>query len=507
MADRRPAARMQLVEVEDAPRGRPVAPDGDPRPATPGPVAAAAACGRLRASCDGGGPGAAVVALGSSRPARGVGAGPRVRRAHRRGPRRGPPLDARARSSVGDRRPRWPAPCSRRRRARRAPESDRVWTVTSHDACPARSGGRVDLAPVSRSGFEATAAAARACARRGDLVVGLGGTAGAVLRRRVDPGAAARLGRAAVGAGRGTPRDGTSAGRLVAVRPRRGRRRHRHARRRGRMFVQRRAGHGDGPVDRHPGLWTPPSITVAATMRVLPPVVVLAGGRDDRPRRRRRQHSHGRATVRRAAGRRARRAVRHVGPVRRGHVHDVDGADAVRVQGLPAQLSADDGSESGDDHHRRGTAGVRGRRVDGAPAWRTPTQRTRGSGRRHRLVVVRRGPLRRAGHPDGSMVWDVDAGRCGDPVSDGALVLAPGVARRSPASSSGRGLHDGVRYWSVPLPEGASRVVRLGTHLSLSATTSSSRCGDRARPRRPWRVARHLGTRHGLRQGHAFGVR
>ena len=167
MADRRPAARMQLVEVEDAPtaadRSRPA---DNPPPQDDVTSRSQPPAGRRARP-------APVVARRCGRRAR-------RRRVRRRGVRRGT-----ARSSLASprcpawsdpstrrpsrcgrpARPRCPAPCSRpTARSSCSREGERAWTVTSHDAVSGAQRWAVDLAPVSRAGFEATAAVCPPCA-------------------------------------------------------------------------------------------------------------------------------------------------------------------------------------------------------------------------------------------------------------------------------------------------------------------------------------------------------
>ena len=61
-------------------------------------------------------------------------------------------------------------------------------------------------------------------------------------------------------------------------------------------------------------------------------------------------------------------------PAGGGHVHDVDGTELFAVQALPAQLSADDGSQPGTIVVDEGpqVAGVDA--TTGAQQWRTPTE-------------------------------------------------------------------------------------------------------------------------------------
>jgi outer membrane protein assembly factor BamB len=74
---------------------------------------------------------------------------------------------------------------------------------------------------------------------------------------------------------------------------------------------------------------------------------------------------------------------------------------------------------------------------------------------------------------DGDALWEVDAGATVDwaPVSDGTLVLGPGTSPEGAPELWGRGLRDGVRYWSVALPEGVRRVDSVGGHLVVRTDT------------------------------------
>lgn len=67
----------------------------------------------------------------------------------------------------------------------------------------------------------------------------------------------------------------------------------------------------------------------------------------------------------------------------------------------------------------------------------------------------------------GAMRWTVDSQGPlpWQPVSDGGLVLAPGTTADGRPAMLALGLHDGVRYWSVPLPEGVVDVEGVAGHL------------------------------------------
>ena len=160
MADRRPAARMQLVEVEDAPtaadRSRPA--DNPPprdtvtpassrhdRRARPAPVVARrwpSSCSS--SSCPVSWPRRGTARSSLASPRCPAWSGPSTRHPSRCGRRaRAPAARHRARG---------------RRRTRRARRGRAAWTVTSHDAVSGAQRWSVDVAPVSSAGFEATAA-------------------------------------------------------------------------------------------------------------------------------------------------------------------------------------------------------------------------------------------------------------------------------------------------------------------------------------------------------------
>ncbi|GEK19536.1 outer membrane protein assembly factor BamB family protein [Cellulomonas xylanilytica] len=472
MADRRPAARMQLVEVEDAPTAAalPRPPDDLPRhdaAVTQGPPRPRARL--LRRWW----PVAAVVVLvvvvsGVVSAARDrafvarIAAVPGLVR----------PLDAAPEPLWETRGSTLPGTILAADGALVVLEGgDRAWTVTSHDPTSGERRWAVDVAPVSRAGFEATAAVCPPL--RGDvgeLVVCLvrhprvlysdEASIQEMPRIMVVPVSAQdgeRLGEWQV---RGElvafdrVEDDLVIGTLDAE---------------GRMTVQRRDARTGDVV------WSvvtsvvmnDPVISVAATMRVLPPLVVLDGGAtivldvDDGstlmtgPR-------FGGLQVAALGDRFATWA-----PVGGGRVHDADGTALFEVAGLPAQLSADDGSEAGTIIVDEGSQVSGVDAASGAPRWRTPSSldpRLLVSGRLVMSGADRYGVLDAT---DGSTVWDVDTGDvlAWDPVSDGTLVIGPGTSPDGSPELWGLGLEDGVRYWAVPLPEGVRRVDAVGGHL------------------------------------------
>lgn len=472
MADRRPAARMQLVEVEDAPtaadRARP--PDNPPPqhdvPVVESPRPGARVLRRWW-------PLAAVVALGV------VAAGVVVSARDRA-------FVARIAAVPGLVRPLGAAPAPLwETRGSTLPgtvlaadgalvvlaEGERAWTVTSHDPLNGVQRWSIDLAPVSRSGFEATAAVCPPLrADVGDLVVCLvrhppvlysdDASIQEPPRVSVVPVSAQdgeRLGEWEV---RGSlvafdrVEDDLVIGTLDAE---------------GRMIVQRRDARSGDVVWSvvTPVVMDAPAISVAATMRVLPGLIVLDGGATivldvedgdtllTGPR-------FGGLQVAALGDRFATWA-----PVGGGKVHDAEGTELFDVQGLPAQLSADDGSASGAIIVDEGSQVSAVDSSTGEPLWRTPSPLDPRLLVSERMVVSGADSYGVLDVTDGSMIWDVDTGDVltWDPVSDGTLVLGPGAGPDGRPQLWGLGLEDGVRYWSVPLPEGVRRVDSVGGHL------------------------------------------
>jgi hypothetical protein len=350
-------------------------------------------------------------------------------------------------------------------------EGENAWTVTSHDAVSGARRWSVDVAPVSRAGFEATAAVCPSLPGDvGDLVVCLVRQPPVLYsddasiqeppRVTVVPLSAQdgeRLGDWDV---RGTlvgldrVDDDLVVGTLDAD---------------GRMVVQRRdARTGDlvwSVVT--PVVMNAPDISVTAFMRVLPTLVVLDGGSTivldvDDGRTLLTGPRFGGLQVAAIGDRFASWA-----PVGGGHLHDAAGNELFDVQGLPAQLSADDGSQPGSIILDEGPLVSAVDASTGAQTWRTPSQLDPRLLVSDRLVVSGTDSWGVLDATDGSMMWEVDAGAVltWEPVSDGTLVLGPGLSPDGHPELWGRGLQDGVRYWSVPLPEGVRRVDAVGGHL------------------------------------------
>jgi outer membrane protein assembly factor BamB len=350
-------------------------------------------------------------------------------------------------------------------------EGETEWAVTAHDPQTGTERWRTAVAPVSRAGFEATAVTCPALRGDvGDLVVCLVQGPRVLYsdeasiqeppRISVVPLSATdgtRLGEWDVrGAIVGVDRVGDD---LVVGTLDEGRH----------LVVQRRDARTGALV------WSTvtqevmdePANMVTATMQVLPSVVVLAGGStlildvDD-------------GSTLLVSGRYSAMQVASLGdrfatwaPVGGGHVHRADGAEQYRVDGLPAQLSADDGSEPDTIVVDAGPAVAGVDAGTGQELWRTESMLDPQVLVSHRLVVSGSSTYGVLDTADGTLVWDVDTGEVlpWNPLSDGTVVLGPGMSPEGRPELWARGLGDGVRYWSVSLPEGVRRVDAVAGHL------------------------------------------
>ncbi|NUU16694.1 PQQ-binding-like beta-propeller repeat protein [Cellulomonas humilata] len=237
----------------------------------------------------------------------------------------------------------------------------------------------------------------------------------------------------------------------------------------GRLTVQRRDGRSGDVVWSMvtPVVMESAATVTAAAMRVLPPVVVLEGGAtivldvDDG------------STIMTAA-RFSGLQVAPLGerfatwaPVGGGHVHGVGGTALYAVSGLPAELSADDGSLAGSLLVDEGPEVAALDLATGAERWRVRSMLDPRVLVSHHLVVSGGSTYGVLDATDGSMLWEVDTSAVlpWSPLSDGSLVLGPGTSADGGPELWGRGLDDGARYWSVPLPEGVRWVDSVGGHL------------------------------------------
>lgn len=237
----------------------------------------------------------------------------------------------------------------------------------------------------------------------------------------------------------------------------------------GRVRVERRAG-TDGTVrwsHRAPealtlrsGSRAVPSLTVAGEVVVLagPVVAVLAADSGE--------------VV--SQGERGRRLV--VGPLSGGRfatwatgtgafLHTADGRPVARVPGVPVRLAADDGSLDVllSDAGSRVLALDR----DGAPVWRLVTVQSPAAVVDGAVLLWGEEGVSVADGADGRLLWEqrLPEGVPFAPVTDGRLVLAAEPDGLGGRALVARGLRDGVRVWSVPLPEATARLEGVGGAL------------------------------------------
>lgn len=157
-------------------------------------------------------------------------------------------------------------------------------------------------------------------------------------------------------------------------------------------------------------------------------------------------------------------------PAQGGAVHDPAGAVTATVPGLPAPLAVDDGSEPRLVVLDAGNAVVAHDAATGAQRWRATTALDPEVVVDHRLVVVGASRYGVVDARTGAEVWDEELGAPlpWPPLTDGALVLGPGLAPDGSTHLVGRGVPDGVRYWSVPVPPETRHVRAVAGHLVLT---------------------------------------
>lgn len=147
-----------------------------------------------------------------------------------------------------------------------------------------------------------------------------------------------------------------------------------------------------------------------------------------------------------------------------GEVHEADGSQRFEVDGLPVPFTLDDGSAADtlvvDDGSRlRGVDAATGR-----VRWSTDTMLDVHARVSDRLLVSGLTRFGVVDATDGQVRWVSDAGdpMPWTPLTDGALVLAPGLAPDGSVQLLGLGLDDGVRYWALDLPERVQRIDGFG---------------------------------------------
>jgi outer membrane protein assembly factor BamB len=162
-------------------------------------------------------------------------------------------------------------------------------------------------------------------------------------------------------------------------------------------------------------------------------------------------------------------------PLHGGEVHDATGATVSQVPGLPARLAVDDGSERALVLLDQGNDVAAYDERTGVERWRTPSSLGPVAVVDHRVVVASGSRYAVLDARTGERLWEEDLGvpLPWTPVVDGALVLGPGVDADGRGLAVGRGLVDGVRHWSVPLPldtgTGTAHVRAIAGHLLVAS--------------------------------------
>ncbi|QCB93256.1 PQQ-binding-like beta-propeller repeat protein [Cellulomonas shaoxiangyii] len=156
------------------------------------------------------------------------------------------------------------------------------------------------------------------------------------------------------------------------------------------------------------------------------------------------------------------------------HLHEADGSRGVPVPGVPVRLAADDRS-----------VGVLltdlGNRVaaldpdDGTVVWELATSYSPVAAVDGAVVLWGDAALGVADARDGTLLWEHRTGEAIPfaPVTDGRLVLGAEPDGPERWALVARGLRDGVRVWSVPLPVGVTSLEGVGGVLVARTVTEA----------------------------------
>lgn len=150
-----------------------------------------------------------------------------------------------------------------------------------------------------------------------------------------------------------------------------------------------------------------------------------------------------------------------------GALYDASGERLFALPGLPARTRVSDRSTDDPIVLDLGRQ-VSGRDPGtGAQVWSATTDLDPEIQVDHRMVLAHDDRFGVLDLRTGAMSWtrDTDTPLPWSPLSDGALVLAPATARDGSPELAGYGLDDGVRAWSVGLPDDVRSVEAQGGHL------------------------------------------
>lgn len=148
------------------------------------------------------------------------------------------------------------------------------------------------------------------------------------------------------------------------------------------------------------------------------------------------------------------------------HLHDADGRRGVRLPGVPVRLAADDGSVGlllADLGNRVAAVDP----ADGTGVWELATPYTPVAAVDGAVVLWGDAAVAVADAADGTVLWEERTGESVPfaPVTDGRLVLGAEPDGPGRWALAARGLRDGVRVWSVPLPLGVTSLEGVGGML------------------------------------------
>lgn len=158
-----------------------------------------------------------------------------------------------------------------------------------------------------------------------------------------------------------------------------------------------------------------------------------------------------------------------------GRMYDRDGKALYDVPGLPVRALVDDGSTDDvvvlDDGKSLSAidAGT------GEPRWTVEQALDVQSVVAHRLLVSGLTHYGVVDADDGKQKWSFDVGQQVPwlPISDGSLVLGPAIDDAGAPILVGLGLQDGTRFWAVSLPSHVQRVVGVGGRLVVQTATET----------------------------------
>ncbi|HEX5331443.1 MAG TPA: PQQ-binding-like beta-propeller repeat protein [Cellulomonas sp.] len=150
-----------------------------------------------------------------------------------------------------------------------------------------------------------------------------------------------------------------------------------------------------------------------------------------------------------------------------GMLHDATGAPEFAVPGFPAEQLANDGSAPDVLVIDQGRWIVGEEATTGRQLWSADTALDPVLTVDHQLVLAGGARVGVLDLRTGAVAWSREVGESlvGRPLSDGALVVAMATTLDGSAQLEAFGLHDGVPYWSLALPDVVRSMSAQGGHL------------------------------------------